>query len=110
MFNVELVIQANKAIGEAGVVIDKGKLESAFSSTVYYESDLERLASIIRSIMQNHPFENGNKRTGVALLAAGCADLDIELTKSDDAWVHFAVTMVVNRWTVHEIVEWVNST
>jgi hypothetical protein len=109
MFNREDVIYANKLVGEAGIVLNESSLTGAFASVHYYDSELERIICVVRSVMQNHPFENGNKRTGVALLSSGCSSLGLDLKVSDDGWVHFAVDSVTERWSVGAILNWVTS-
>lgn len=54
---------------------DRSALESAlarpfqtFDNKELYISGLEKAASLVESILVNHPFIDGNKRTGYALL------------------------------------------
>jgi death-on-curing protein len=60
--------------GENGVR-DIGALESAlnrpfatFNSAELYPGPVEKAAAIIESIIVNHPFVDGNKRTGYVLM------------------------------------------
>ena len=103
----DAVVETNRLVGEKGIVIKPNELHSAFASLDYYETDLEKFASVVRSVMQNHPFADGNKRTGVFLLIAACDVLGIQSNHSDDAWVEFAVRSVTERWSVARIAEFV---
>ena len=42
-------------------------IDSAFVSIDYYDSDEDKMASVIRSIIRNHYFADGNKRTALAI-------------------------------------------
>lgn len=57
--------------GGAPGVRDLGALESAVfrPQTGYYKDPVEEAAALLESLIQNHPFVDGNKRTAVA-----CAD------------------------------------
>lgn len=107
MFDAEAIIQINKVVGEQGLVVKPNELHSAFASMPYYETELEKAASVVRSVMQNHPFFDGNKRTGCVLLMSACDVLNIPLNKTDDDIVQFAVQSVIEQWTVNQIVNWV---
>jgi death-on-curing protein len=54
--------------GGADGVRDFGALESAVfrPQTGYYDDAIAEAASLLESIVQNHPFLDGNKRTAVA--------------------------------------------
>ncbi|NNF89353.1 MAG: type II toxin-antitoxin system death-on-curing family toxin [Acidimicrobiia bacterium] len=55
---------------------DLGALESAVfrPQTGYYEGPVEEAAALMQSLLQNHPFLDGNKRTAFA-----AADLHLRL-------------------------------
>ena len=52
-------------------IINQSMLESAIGrpQTGYYEDLHSMAAALIESIIQNHPFVDGNKRTGLSLTA-----------------------------------------
>lgn len=56
---------------------DLGALESAVfrPETGYYDGPIEEAAALMESLLQNHPFLDGNKRTAFA-----AADLHLRLT------------------------------
>lgn len=50
-------------------VLNPDNLNSALSVyDSYYDSDMEIAAALFRSLILNHPFSDGNKRTAVAVL------------------------------------------
>ena len=70
---LENLMRINKQIcsesNEPFNIINKFNLESALSNyNSYYESEEEIISAIYKSIILNHGFENGNKRTAVACL------------------------------------------
>lgn len=62
--------------GGAGGVRDLGALEAAVfrPQTGYYEDPIAEAAALFESLIQNHPFLDGNKRT-----ALGAADVHLRL-------------------------------
>lgn len=78
--------------GGANAVRDRGLLESAihrpfatFGDTELYPDPIDKAAAILESILINHPFTDGNKRTGyvlarLLLMENGC---DISASQAD---------------------------
>lgn len=62
--------------GGASEIRDMGALEAAVfrPQTGYYEDAIAEAAALLESIVQGHPFLDGNKRTGVA-----AADIHLRL-------------------------------
>ena len=56
--------------GGAAAVRDLGALESALHrpQTGYYESIVHEAAALLESLIQNHPFVDGNKRVAFAVM------------------------------------------
>jgi RHS repeat-associated protein len=63
------ILKLNKAT-EGGGVLLSGTPSSAINSAMYYTAPAEQGASIFRSIISNHMFIDGNKRTAVAAFKA----------------------------------------
>lgn len=105
MFSPENLITLNKLAGEQGKVIKQNQLYSCFASIDYLSSDEEKIASVARSVMQSHPFADGNKRTGVLWIITASDLKALPLADiSEDDWVNFAVKSVVDRWSIRQIV------
>ncbi len=94
-------------------VRDIGRLESAvasqhqavFGHTLYITLH-EKAAVLIRSIIQDHPFIDGNKRTG---LAAGLTLLElngIKISFKPGEIEDFAVYVSTKNYATDEITEW----
>ena len=80
--------------GGSGAVLDLGKLESAIAQPcasfggAYLHEDLAAMAAAyLFHIVQNHPFEDGNKRTGthaaIVFLALNSYELDIPVDEAE---------------------------
>lgn len=90
--SVEQIVEFNRlAVEETGepfAVRDRGMLESAWGNPknrwCYGEADIVALAvSLLLAIARNHPFEQGNKRTGFAAADAFLYLNGYELTMPD---------------------------
>jgi death on curing protein len=62
--------QLMELYGGAAVVRDIGALESALHrpQTGYYDSIVHEAAALLESLIQNHPFVDGNKRVAFAVV------------------------------------------
>jgi prophage maintenance system killer protein len=97
----------NCLVGESGRILDQDALGSVWASTDYYTSNTDRVFSVARSIMQNHPFVDGNKRTGCIYIQMMLELLHKDIGKiTDDEWVEFAVRSVTERWDVNKMRLW----
>lgn len=69
MLSVQDVIEVNKEF-DKGKIVNRGSLEFALSSIKNTKDWITQLAYLARSIVLDHVFEEGNKRTAVALIIA----------------------------------------
>lgn len=101
-----------KSGGTFGVA-DQRLLESAcaapFAGLVgqeFYPTLFLKAAALARSIVQNHPFVDGNKRTGVAaaLVFLGVNGYTVEAT--DAEYVDLGERLAVTALNVEEVASW----
>lgn len=94
-------------------VRDEGLLNSAinrpfatFDQQELYPKPIEKAAAIIESIVTNHPFIDGNKRTGYVLarLLLLKSGLDIKATQQDKYEMVIAVS--TGEWKFEQIKDW----
>lgn len=99
----DFLVDLNKFAGEEGLVIDKNMLLSALSASQYYIDITDKISSIVRSVVKNHPFSNGNKRTAclVFLLLSNAAKIKIKLSKNE--LEDIIVDIAKNNYSVDEI-------
>lgn len=69
MFAVEDIVSINKEFNK-GNIVNRSSLEFALSLAGKTKDWITQLAYIIRAIVLDHVFEEGNKRTAVAVLIA----------------------------------------
>ncbi|MBD1821500.1 type II toxin-antitoxin system death-on-curing family toxin [Cyanobacteria bacterium FACHB-DQ100] len=99
--------------GGATGVRDIGLLESAiaqsrmtFGGDELYPSLPEKAAAIGFSIIMNHPFIDGNKRTGHATTETFLILNGLEISASVDEQEHFVLAIASGALGREEFVEW----
>lgn len=102
-----------KVHGGGNGVRDMGGLESAiarpfqtYGGKYLYPSSFERAAAIGESIIMNHPFVDGNKRTGYVLMETTLRLEAIKINAADEELYSFIIK--ISTGTIHfdEIVSW----
>lgn len=85
---VDVACIINKRVlksGECFNVLDAARLESALGNQFApYPFDEQAIASVYRSLVQNHPFENGNKRTAVVVLFLMSESINTKIALSEE--------------------------
>lgn len=104
---------AIEKFGGANGVRDLGGLESAlarpfqtFGGDDLYLSIFEKAAAIGESIIVNHPFIDGNKRTGYLLMEALLRHEGHIITSSDEDLYNFVINISTGALSFDEIVAW----
>jgi death-on-curing protein len=95
--------------GGAAGVRDLGALESALHrpQTGYYESIIHEAAALFESLVQNHPFIDGNKRVAFAVMDVFLR-INAYLIVAGDASIHeFMMNLFEQRsFDMEHIVPW----
>lgn len=98
--------------GDTGVR-DIGRLESALATqrqdvfgTELYASVYEKAAALIRGIIADHPFVDGNKRTAMITGLVFMQLHGIRLVTSNIDLENFAVQVAVDHLSVESIATW----
>lgn len=99
--------------GGANGVRDMNGLESAiarpyqsFDGEDLYPSCFEKAAAIGESIIMNHPFVDGNKRTGYVLMETVLRLEGFKISAADDELYQFVINISTGAKRFEEIVEW----
>jgi death-on-curing protein len=109
-----LHLQIIDASGGSHGLRNRGRIDSAVAAqkqAVFgkevYGSVFEKAAALVRGIIQDHPFIDGNKRTGVmsGLLFLELNNRDMSKV-SDKKLEDFAVKVATESLTVEEITVW----
>jgi len=68
MINKKDIIRINQEIGESGELQNESSLDFALSIVQHKKSWIYELSYIIRSVLVDRVFKDGNKRTALALI------------------------------------------
>jgi death-on-curing protein len=98
--------------GSTGVR-DMNLLESAiarpfqtFAGQDLYSTVFDKTAAIIESVIKNHPFVDGNKRTGFLAAFVFLKQNNISLTASESEAYEFVIKIASSQISFEEIVNW----
>ena len=93
-------------------VRDLGALEAALfrPRTGYYESLVHEAAALFESLIQNHPFVDGNKRTAFAVVDVFLRINGFHMT-GDSASIHEKIIRLMNlrQFDMGHLVPWLQS-
>ena len=117
---VEQAIKAHDEIisetGGSHGVRDLGLLDSAlnrpfhsFAGTDLYENIFEKTAALIHSLLLNHPFVDGNKRTSVYLGYRFLQINNYTLTATNNHLVRFALDIESKKLNLEDIANWLKT-
>lgn len=94
-------------------VRDRGRLESVIATQTQevfgkklYESPYDIAAALMRGIIADHPFVDGNKRTGVMSAIVFLERNGTETRISDQELENFAVRVAVEHLDIEQIAQW----
>lgn len=118
MIDINEVLELHKMLiekyGGANGVRDLGLLEAAinapfmgFGDYEFYPTPEQKAAVVLHRIIQNHPFIDGNKRTGYSLMRIILRNnkLDIQATPKDK--YDFVINVASGKMSDNEIVLWI---
>jgi death-on-curing protein len=104
------------AFGGAAGVREVGLLQSAierpfagFGESEFYKTPTEKAAAIVESIVKNHPFVDGNKRTGYVLIRLLLMQADQDLQATQDEKYDFIIGIASGQSAFSEIMAWTQS-
>jgi death-on-curing protein len=102
--------------GGADGVRDIGSLESAlsrpfqtFGGEDLYPTIFQKAAAIGESLIMNHPFIDGNKRSGYLLMEALLRYEGYKIVASDEDLYNFVISISTGSISFEEIVEWLRN-
>lgn len=98
--------------GEHGLR-DLGLLQSAvsrpqavFDGNELYPDIVHKAAALLDSLINNHPFVDGNKRTGITATAMFLQMNEYSLTASNQDVVSFVLSLASGKQSIQTIAEW----
>jgi death-on-curing protein len=102
--------------GGASGIKDRGALEAAlnrpyatFDQKDLYPSPVEKAAAILESILINHPFIDGNKRTGYVLMRLTLLEGGLDIMASQKDKYEFVIQVSEGKMDISRIKDWIAS-
>ncbi len=80
-----------------------------FGGQEYYLTAEGKAAAILETILLNHPFVDGNKRTGYTLMLLTLNKHGLDLQVHDDEQYDFVVSVASGKLPFEEIVTWIRN-
>ncbi|MBV6405842.1 MAG: type II toxin-antitoxin system death-on-curing family toxin [Flavobacteriales bacterium] len=101
------------ATGGSQGVRDMGGLEAAlarpyatFGGEDLYPDAIGKAAAILESIVKNHPFVDGNKRTGYLLMRLVLRTYDMDVRERDDAEYDLVIQVATGQLDADGVRSW----
>lgn len=95
---------------------DLGLLESAlarpfatFDNQELYPETIEKAAAILESIVINHPFIDGNKRTAYTLMRLILLENELDIVASLESKYDLVISASTGKFRFEEIKNWIQS-
>lgn len=103
-----------ESFGGAKGIRDRGILESAihrpyqtFDGQELYPSPIDKAAAIFESIISNHPFIDGNKRTAYVLMRLVLKESKMDIDLGQDQKYDFVIKAAKREFTYDQIRTWI---
>ena len=107
----DIVLQAGGVPGIKNQSMLESAIENPFS-TMYgidlYPSDESKIAMTVYSLINNHGFEDANKRTSILVMQMLLEDCDILLDATEDDYIQLAIN-VTQTYDKYDIEQWINN-
>ena len=119
MISIKEVEEIHKTLietfGGSHGVRDLAALDSAlarpfqtFDNKELHPTTVDKAASLIESILINHPFIDGNKRTGYVLMRILLINDGIDIKASQQEKYDFVIDIASGKSKLEEIIDWLN--
>jgi death-on-curing protein len=79
---------------------------ATFDQKELYPHPIDKAAAILESIVTNHPFIDGNKRTGYVLARVMLLQSGIEIIASLDEKYELVISVSKGEWHFEQIKDW----
>ncbi|HEY1040771.1 MAG TPA: type II toxin-antitoxin system death-on-curing family toxin [Bacteroidia bacterium] len=86
-----------------------GRPFATFDGVELYGGPVEKAAALLESILINHPFIDGNKRTGYTLARLVLLSEGYDLKASQDEKYDFVISITTGQLTIEEITTWLKT-
>ena len=97
-------------------VRDMASLESAvarpfqtYDNADLYRTSLDKAAALVESLLINHPFVDGNKRTGYTVLRLFLMQNGLDFTASQNSRYEFVIAIAAGELKFEAILIWLSN-
>lgn len=120
MITIELVLGIHRVLirrygghpglrNESGLKLAIARPYQTFDGKDLYASSIEKAAAIMESIVVNHPFMDGNKRTGYVLMRILLLEDGKTLNASEDEKYDFVIRIASGKLSHDKILAWIKA-
>lgn len=81
---------------------------STFDGVELYPTVLDKAAALIESIVTNHPFIDGNKRTGYFLMRLILLQYEFDIKVTQEEKYSFVIKIAKGEYKFKEIINWIS--
>jgi len=113
---LEIHDQMIEQYGGATGIRDERYLESALARPFmgsgdfdYYPTPAHKAAAILESLVHNHPFVDGNKRTGYVVMRSLLNEFDLDIRETTEAKYDFLNQVAAGELSFEQIFEWISA-
>ena len=118
MISIGLALSIHEIVinefGGSNGIRDRNLLESAlarpfqtFDGTDLYPTPFDKASAILESVLINHPFIDGNKRTAFMLMSLILTESGITIIASQDEIYDFIINIIKSKPSTSEISDWI---
>jgi death-on-curing protein len=80
-----------------------------FDQVDLYKSHIEKAAALIESVVINHPFIDGNKRTGYVLMRLYLMENNMDISSNQNEKHEFVISIASGNRSYDQIAEWIQN-
>lgn len=80
---------------------------SGFGETEFYPTPEEKASAVLESIVKNHPFIDGNKRTGYTLMRLLLLQYQKDINASQDEKYELVIEVASGNLDFDDILKWI---
>jgi death on curing protein len=103
-------------MGGSHGIRDEGALDSALARPFsgwgemeFYPTAEEKASALVESIVCNHPFIDGNKRTGYVLMRMLLNEYGKDIKENEDSKYNFVVLIADGKMKYDAILQWIRN-
>ena len=78
-----------------------------FDDKALYETELHKAAALVESLLRNHPFIDGNKRVGYAVLRLFLKTKGYSIVADQESKYQFIISVASGEMVYEEIHRWI---